>query len=59
MRFFRESKDISNKKYNRVNYLYNDIFEISVERITETKIIDTFLEDYLNFIKELFNILIR
>ena len=59
MRLFKESKNISNKKYNRAYRLYNNILEISVERITKTKIIDTILRDYLNFIKKLFNALIR
>ena len=59
MKLFRENKDISNKKYNRAYYLYNNIFKISIERVIETKIIDIILRDYLNFIKRLFNVLIR
>ena len=59
VRLFRENKDISNKKYSRAYYLYNNIFEISVKRIIETKIIDIILRNRLNFIKRLFNILIR
>ena len=59
MRFFRKSKDISNKKYNRANRLYNNIFKINIKRITEKKIIDAILKDYLNSIKKLSNALIR
>ena len=58
VRLFRKNKDISNKKYNRVYRLYNDIFEISVKRIIETKITNTILRDRLNFIKRLYNVLI-
>ena len=59
VRLFRESEDISNKKYNRAYRLYSDIFEISIERVIETKIIDTILRDYLNSIKRLSNVSIR
>ena len=59
VKLFKENKDISNKKYNRAYYLYNNIFEISIERVIETKIIDTILRDYLNSVKRLFNVLIR
>ena len=59
MKILKESENISNEKYNRVYYLYSDIFEISIETIIETTIIDAILRDYLNAIKELFNALIR
>ena len=59
MKFFKENKNISSEKYSRAYRLYNDIFEISVEKIIETKIVDTILRDRLNSIKELSNALIR
>ena len=59
MKLLKKSEDISNKKYNRVYYLYNNIFEISIERVIETKIIDTILRDRLNSMKKLFDVLIR
>ena len=59
MRFSKKSEDISNKKYNRAYRLYSDIFKINIERIIKTKIINIILRSYLNFIKKLFNVLIR
>ena len=59
VRFLRESESISNEKYNRTYRLYNNKLEISVEKIIKTKIIDAILRNYLNFIKKLFNALIR
>ena len=59
MRFFKKSKNILSEKYNRTYRLYNDIFKISIERVIEIKIINTILRYRLNFIKELFNVLIR
>ena len=59
VRFLRESESISDEKYNRTYRLYNNKLEISVEKIIKTKIIDAILRNYLNFIKKLFNALIR
>ena len=56
---FKGDKSIFNKEYSRAYYLYNDIFEISVERAIKITIIDIILRDYLDFIKRLFNVLIR
>ena len=57
MKILKENKDISND--NRAYYLYSDILEINIERIIKTIIMDLILRDYLNSIKELFNVLIR
>ena len=59
MKFLRENKSISNEKYNRIYYLYNNKLKINIERIIKIKIINIILRDYLNFIKKLFNALIR
>ena len=59
MRFLKKSESISNEKYNRIYRFYNDKLEINIERVIKIKIIDTILRDYLNFIKKLFNALIR
>ena len=59
MRFFKESGNISNEKYSRIYRLYNNKLEINIERVIKIKIIDTISRDRLNFIKKLFNALIR
>ena len=59
MRILKKNKDISNEKYSRAYYFNNDILKISVERFIEITIINTILRDYLNFMKKLFNALIR
>ena len=59
MRLFKESESILNKKYNRAYRLYSDILEINIKRVIKTKIINAILRDYLNFIRRLFNVLIR
>ena len=59
MRILKEDKSVFNEKYNRAYYLYSDIFEISIKKVTEIIIIDTISRNYLNFIKKLFNVLIR
>ena len=59
MRLLKRSKNISSEKFNRAYRFYNDILEIDIKRVTKIKIIDTILRDYLNFIKKLFNVLIR
>ena len=59
MRFFKESENISNEKYSRIYRLYNNKLEINIERVIKIKIIDTISRDRLNFIKKLFNALIR
>ena len=59
VKILKKSENISNEKYNRAYRLYNNIFKINIERITKTKIINIILRNRINFIKRLFNILIR
>ena len=59
MKISRKSEDIFSEKYSRAYSLYNDIFEVNIKRITKITIIDTILKYRLNFIKKLFNVLIR
>ena len=58
MRFLKKNKNISNEKYNRIYYFYNNKFKINIERIKKIKIINIILRSRLNFIKKLFNVLI-
>ena len=59
MKIFKEYRDVYDKKHNRIHCFYNDMFEINVERILKTMMTDVVLGCDLNFIKVLFDILIR
>ena len=58
MKIFKRNKSIFDEKHNRTHYLYNNIFDTNVERISKIIMINVISESDLNFIKMLFDALI-
>ena len=59
MKSFERNWDIYDEKHNRTHRSYDDMLETSVEKILKTTMIDVISESGLNFMKMLFDALIR
>ena len=58
MKIFKENKGIFDEKHNRTHRFYNNMFDINVERISKTIMINVISKSDLNLIKVLFDALI-
>ena len=58
MRIFKRNKNIFDEKHNRTHRLYNDMFDINVEKTSKTIMINVISKSGLNFMKMLFDALI-
>ena len=58
IKIFKRNKSIFDEKHNRIHRLYDDMFNINVERISKTTMTDVISESGLNFMKVLFDALI-
>ena len=59
MKIFKRYRDVYNKKHNQTHCFYNDIFEINIKKISKTTMINVISKCDLNFMKVLFDALIR
>ena len=59
IRVFKENRDIYDKKHNRNHRIYDNMSKSNVKRISKATMTNVISECDLNFMKMLFNALIR